>query len=149
MERIYNALVVNDYLNYPYAQWIKEGKKTIETRMNRLFSFRGDVVICCGKTNSVGKNKGKALCIVEIWRGRPMKNKLDEIKAACIGYDPNRKSLFLRNWRYFNYEFFFAPMAVKKNFQGIFSIALPKDIIIIPRPEIIEFKANDIEKIGK
>lgn len=46
---IYKGLVVNDYEATPYAQWIKEGKKKIETRMNRLFSFRGDIIVCCGK----------------------------------------------------------------------------------------------------
>ncbi len=137
--RIYPALVVNDYPHNPYAEWIRLGKKTIETRMNRLFKYRGDVVICCGKANSVGRNKGKALCIVEIWDGRPMENTPEEIAAACIGWDVNRKSLLLRNWRFFSRDFDFAPCAIKKNFQGIFSIGIPDDVQIIPQPFIKGF----------
>lgn len=138
-ERIYPALVVNDYENAPYAQWIKEGKKKIETRMNRLFSYRGDIVICCGWGKSFGENRGKAICMVEIFDGRPMINTPEEIEAACIGWDENRKSLLLRNWRHFSQDFFFSHLAVKKNFQGIFSIVVPNEIEIIPKPEIIQF----------
>ena len=133
------ALILNDYKSAPYAEWVKTGAKTIETRMNRLFTYRGDIVICCGKSNSVGNNAGKALCIVEIWKGRPMNNTPEEIAAACIGWDKNRKSLLLRNWRHFSRDFEFAPAAITKNFQGIFSIELPEDIEIIPRPEIKSF----------
>lgn len=142
-QRIFKGLILNDYEHCRYAQWVKEGIKKIETRMNRLFSFRGDVVICCGKTNSVGDNAGKALCIVEIWKGRPMNNTPEEREAACIGWDKGRKSLLLRNWRHFNYDFEFAPMAIQKNFQGMFDMRLPDDVVIIPRPEILPF--NEIE----
>jgi hypothetical protein len=141
--RIYPALVVNDYEHARYAEWIKQGIKTIETRMHRLFTYRGDIVICCGKGNSVGPNAGKALCIVEIWKGRPMLNNEAEIEAACIGWDRDRKSLLLRNWRHFSRDFDFAPQAVKKNFQGIFSIQIPDDVIIIPKPEIKAFNENE------
>lgn len=136
---VYKGLVVNDYELTPYAQWIKEGKKKIETRMNRLFSYRGDVIICCGKTNSVGPNRGKAICIVELYEGRPMKNTPEEIEAACIGFDVNRKSMLLRNWRYFSQDFEFSKMALQKNFQGMFDIIIPEHIEIIPQPQIIRF----------
>ena len=138
MSKIFKGLILNDYQHTPYAQWVKEGKKKIETRMKRLFTFRGDVVICCGKTNSVSDNAGKSLCIVEIWHGRAM-IKADE-EAACIGWDKDRKSLLLRNWRHFNRDFEFAPMAIQKNFQGMFDMALPDDIIIIPKPEILPYE---------
>jgi hypothetical protein len=141
--KIFPALILNDYADNPYAQLVKEGKKKIETRMNRLFSYRGDIVICCGKTLSVGENAGKALCIVEIWKGRNMRNTTEEIEAACIGWDANRKSLLLRNWRHFSEDFYFAPLAVKKNFQGIFSIQIPDNIEIIPRPEIFPFNETE------
>jgi hypothetical protein len=137
--RIYPALVLNDYPGAPYAQWVKEGTKKIETRMNRLFTHRGDIVICCGKSQSVGKNAGRALCIVDIYDGRPMRDNIDEIEAARIGWDKNRKALLLRDWRHFSRDFVFAPHAIKKNFQGIFSIAIPDGIEIIPRPEIKAF----------
>ncbi len=144
MQRIYKALVLNDYEGTPYAQWVKEGRKKIETRMNRLFTYRGDIVICCGATKSVSDNAGKALCIVEIWKGREMRNTPEEIEAACIGWDKDRKSLLLRNWRHFNYDFKFAPQAIQKNFQGIFSIALPEDVIIIPKPGILPFIEKEV-----
>lgn len=137
--RIYKALILNDYPDAHYAEWVKIGLKTIETRMNRLFSYRGDIVICCGKTNSIGNNKGKALCIVNIWKGRPMRNTMEEILAAKIGFDENRKCLLLKDWRHFNRDFEFAPCAINKNFQGIFSIELPEDIEIIPRPDFMPF----------
>ena len=133
------ALILNNYPGTPYADWVKHGNKTIETRMNRLFSHRGDIIICCGKTNSVGPNAGRALCIVDIYKGRPMANNAEEIKAACIGWDINRKSLLLRNWRHFNDDFIFMPFVVNKNFQGIFSINIPDYITIIPRPDILPF----------
>lgn len=133
--RTYKALILNDYKDTPYAQWVKEGKKSIETRMGRLFKYRGDVVICCGKTNSVSANAGKALCIVEIWHGRPMLGGDEE--NACIEWHKDRKALLLRNWRYFSRDFEFAPMAIKRNFQGIFEIQIPEDVHVIDRPDIM------------
>lgn len=140
---IYKGLVLNDYPDTPYAQWVKEGRKKIETRMNRIFSFRGDVVICCGKSKSVGPNAGKALCIVEVYKGRPMIDDPAEIAAACIGFDVNRKSLLLRNWRHFNYDFEFAKCAIQKNFQGMFDMKLPDDVVVIPKPDIMPFVLSD------
>ena len=80
-----------------------------------------------------------------MWKGRPMMNTPEEIKAACIGWDKDRKSLLLRNWRHFSYDFVFKDYVIKKegsngaNYQGIFEIQLPDDVIIIPRPEILPF----------
>lgn len=141
------ALILNDYLYKPYAEWVKTGKKTIETRMNRLFTYRGDIVICCGKSNSIGKNAGKALCIVDLFHGRNMVNSREEIEAACIGWDEDRKSLFMRNWRYFSEDFEFSKCAVKRNFQGIFSIEIPKGISIIPQPQIKSFDIHSKVKL--
>ena len=137
--REYKALILNDYPYAYYAQWVKEGKKKIETRMNKLFSFRGDVVICCGKTNSVSYNRGKAICIVEIYEGRDMKDTPKEKHAACIGYEPGRKALLLRNWRHFNRDFEFTSCKTKGSFQSMFDIKLPEDIQIIHKPEILPF----------
>ncbi len=139
--RKYAALILNDYELCRYAQWVKQGKKTIETRMNKLFQHRGDVVICCGTKNSTpnSPNRGKALCIVEIYDGRPMKNNEHEIDAACIGWDPNRKSLLLRNWRHFSEDFMFGPAATKHNFQGMFEVQIPDGIEIISMPKIKGF----------
>jgi hypothetical protein len=133
MKKTYKALIMNDYPGAPFAEWIKTGEKTIETR-HRSFNYRGDVVICCGKTNSVGKNAGKALCIVELWKIRPMK-KSDE-KAAGVKYDPSIKSFLLRNWRHFSEDFEFAPQRVSGAWQSLFDITIPDHVKIIPRPEI-------------
>ncbi|MDF2438661.1 MAG: hypothetical protein K0Q95_3037 [Bacteroidota bacterium] len=137
--KIYKALIMNDYDGAPYAEWIKYGEKTIETR-HRSFSYRGDLVICCGKTNSVGKNAGKALCIVELWKVRDMK-KGDE-EAAGVTCRPGIKAFLLRNWRHFSRDFEFAPQRISGAWQSIFEISIPEDVEIIPRPEIQPFKEN-------
>jgi hypothetical protein len=133
MNRIYKALILNDYPGAPYATWIRNGEKTIETRY-RSFRYTGDIVICCGKTNSVGNNAGKALCIVDLWKIRPMK-KADE-KAAGVKFNPHIKSFLLRNWRHFSREFDFAPQRVSGAWQSLFDIEIPDDVEIISRPEI-------------
>lgn len=143
MNRIFKALILNDYPGKPYAQQVKEGTKLIETRMNKLFTYRGDIVICCGASNSISDNAGKALCIVNIWKGRAML-KSDEI-AACIEWHPKRKSLLLKDWRHFDEDFEFAPCAIEKNFQGMFSIQIPDHIKIIPRPDIIPFSETELQ----
>lgn len=132
-ERIYSALILNDYAEAPYAEWIKAQKKTIETRMGRQFKYRGDLVICCGASNSVGKNAGKALCIVDLYDARPMIE--EDVEAACIEWDANRKSHLLRNWRYFSYEFAFKDYYVSGPYQGIFQLRIPDFVKIIPATE--------------
>ena len=133
-------MILNDYKGAPYAGWIKAGEKTIETR-HRSFNYRGDIVICCGKTNSVGNNAGKALCIVELWKIRPMK-KPDE-KAAGVKYDPGIYSFLLRKWRHFSRDFEFSPQRVSGAWQSLFVIELPDDVKIIPRPDITPFDENE------
>jgi hypothetical protein len=137
MQQTFKALILNDYEGAPYAEWIKTGEKTIETR-HRSFNYRGDLVICCGKTNSVGPNAGKAICLVELWKIRPMK-KTDE-KAAGVHFYPGIKSFLLRNWRHFNRDFEFAPQKVSGAWQSLFDITLPGDIVIIPKPAIKPFE---------
>jgi hypothetical protein len=64
--RVFNALILNDIVGGPhYATWVEQQKKTIETRM-KSFSYRGDIVICCGKS-SRSRNSGLALCIVNLY----------------------------------------------------------------------------------
>jgi hypothetical protein len=140
--RIYKALIMNDYPGAPYAEWIKTGEKTIETR-HRSFSYRGDIIICCGKTNSVGKNAGKALCIVELWKIRPMQKK-DE-QAAGVAYQPGIKSFLLRNWRHFSRDFEFSPQRIAGAWQSLFDIILPEDVEILPRPGIRPFPEKEPE----
>jgi hypothetical protein len=128
--RMFPALILNDYPETPYAEWIKVQKKTIETRMGRQFSHRGDIVICCGASNSPGsKNAGKALCIVDLYDARPMIE--EDVEAACIQWHHNRKSHLLRNWRYFSYDFVFKDYYVSGPYQGIFKIKIPDFVKII------------------
>ena len=135
MRRNFKALIMNDYEGAPYAEWIKTGEKTIETRA-RAFKYRGDLVICCGKTNSVGKNAGNALCIVELWKIRDMRRRRQSRELIA----PGIKAFLLRNWRHFSRDFPFSPQRVSGAWQSIFEITLPSDIEIIPRLDIIPFK---------
>ena len=135
-QRIYKALIMNDYPGAPYAEWIKKGTKTIETRY-RKFNYQGDIIICCGKTNSVGENAGKALCLVELWKIRPMK-KGDE-KAAGVRFNPNLYCYLFRNWRHFSRDFEFSPQRISGAWQSLFDMALPNDVVIIPKPSIKPF----------
>lgn len=132
------ALILNDYgPGGDYATYVYQGLKTIETRMGRLFSHRGDIIICKGASKSVGENKGMALCIVNIFDGRMML-KSDE-KAACIEWHPERRSLLLNDWRYFSKMFRFTEHAASRNYQGIFDVVIPEDVYLIPQPQIKGF----------
>jgi len=125
------ALVLNDYPNKHYATWVEEGIKTLETR-GKTFTYTGDLLICCGG-KSCTPNAGKALCIVHFGKGRPMEDKDEE--AACIENAPNRIAYPLTDLRHLSYKFKFSDYAVKKNFQGIFSVAIPDFVkIISPNP---------------
>jgi hypothetical protein len=126
--KIYNAIILNE----PYAGFVKQQIKTIETRMKK-FKYTGDLVICCDKGKSTGYNAGKALCIVEFCEGRPM-TKEDEL-AACIECVPGRVAYPLRNWRYFSLEFEFSKRRVSGPFQGIFQIKIPGFVKILNREQ--------------
>jgi hypothetical protein len=109
--------------------------------MDGGLQYTGDLVICCGKTNSAGKNAGKALCIVELWKIRPME-KSDE-NAAGVKYNPAIKSFLLRNWRHFSRDFEFSPQRIAGAWQSLFEITIPDDVEIIPRPDIKPFREKD------
>lgn len=126
-ERIYKALILNDYECGRYADLVYKQIKTIETRYRRT-AHRGNLIICCGKTNSVGPNAGKALCMVDLINCRPML--VEDEKAACIEYQPNRFAWELRFWSYFSRQFEFAPCKVRGTWQGLFDIRLPDDVTI-------------------
>lgn len=128
-DRIYTAIILNDYIKTPYAQWVKEKKKTIETRMYTM-KHRGDLVICCGDTNSFGSpNAGRALCIVNLYDARPMTKEHEQ--AACIECVDGRVSHFLSDWRYFSYDFLFSPHKVGGSFQSMFQLRIPDHIKIV------------------
>lgn len=73
-------------LTQPYANLIRDGIKTIETRKWKT-KHRGPLLICATKQKVYTDGKlieprGEAVCIVDVVDCRPMK-KADE-KAACI-----------------------------------------------------------------
>lgn len=125
--RIYNAIVLNDYPEAYYASMVEDRVKTIETRMQK-FKYLGDIVICCGN-KSVTKNAGKALCIVEIWKRRPMRD--SDVEKACIENVPGRQAYLLRNWRYFSKKFKFSKFRVSGAYQSIFQIRIPSYVEIL------------------
>lgn len=134
MNRIYKALILNE----PYAQWVKEGKKLIETRM-KAFKHRGDLIICCDKGKSKGSpNAGKAICMVDLWKVRVMRD--SDVEAACIHNAHKRMAYLLKDWRHFNRDFSFTFYARTTNWQGLFDLELPKDVLLVPRPDIIPFR---------
>lgn len=133
--RVYNAIVLNE----PYAGYVKEGKKTIETRMRNLSKLVGDIIICCDKGKSKDSpNAGKAICIVNSEGGRPMKD--EDAEAACIQNIPGRIAYPLKDLRHFSYEFNFIDYAVTKNWQGIFQLQIPDFVEIIPADPSKEIK---------
>lgn len=138
--RVFNAIILNE----PYAGYVKEGKKTIETRMRNLSKFIGDFIICCDKGKSKGsQNFGKALCIVGVDYGRPMTDAMEG--EACIENAPGRYAYPLFNRRLFSYDFNFSDYAIipigKKNpnWQGIFQVRIPDfvEIITVSNEELL------------
>lgn len=129
------ALVLNDYGSTEnYATYVEEQKKTLETRMRR-FNHRGDLVICCGN-KSLTANKGKALCIVNLYDARPMENTKEDEEAARIAYQPGRIVHLLKDWRYFSRKFHFTHYYVSGTYQGIFKIRIPEGVQIIEQQKL-------------
>lgn len=125
-DRIYKAIILNE----PYAGFIKDKKKTIETRMRRILTPFEDYVICCDKGKSASsKNAGNALCIVNV-KGCRYMVKEDE-QAACIECVPGRVAFVLDNWRYFSYDFKFTDYKVSGGYNSIFKIRIPDFVNII------------------
>ena len=59
-------------IRQPWATWIAEGKKTIETRPWKT-EYRGDLLIVSSKTPSTGGLPlGQALCVVRLADCRPL-----------------------------------------------------------------------------
>jgi hypothetical protein len=108
-------------LKQPYASWIAEGKKTIETRTWST-KYRGDIVICASQSG-VGKPKGVALCIVELYGIRTMV-KADE-PDGCVECYPNAKAWLIRNLRLFD-----KPFPVKGQLS-LYDIEIPTGVKIV------------------
>ncbi|HWA52250.1 MAG TPA: ASCH domain-containing protein [Patescibacteria group bacterium] len=82
-------------LKQPYANLIRDGIKTIETRKWKT-NYRGDLLICSSQNPKI-EPAGFALCIVNLYDIRRMK-KSDE-KAACFKYSPKLYAWLIRNLR--------------------------------------------------
>lgn len=105
-------------LKQPWANWVREGKKTIETRKWDT-KYRGDLVICSSKSPKI-EPAGCALCVVEVYDTRPMKR--EDERAACVKRYPKAHSWLLRNLRVLE-----KPIPVKGSL-GIFKLKLPTDL---------------------
>lgn len=123
--QIFTALVLND----PYATWMEEALKTIETRWF-TFKHRGDLVICCGN-KSKSDNAGLAVCVVNLYDAMPMRDEHE--KLAMIPAMPGRVAHLTKELRHFDRKFKFAPQRVKGSFQSIFQIQIPEGVNLITK----------------
>lgn len=105
-------------LHQPWASWIAEGKKTIETRFWST-NYRGDLIIVSTK-KPVYQNLplGKVLCIVNVVNCRRMRLE-DENKALCK-FAHNLWAWELEDIRPIK------PFPVKGS-QGFYEVNYPKD----------------------
>lgn len=101
-------------LKQPYANWVCEGKKKIETRTWNT-NYRGDLVICSSQSPKV-EPYGKALCVVEVYKTEPMKKEHEH--DACVKVYPRAWAWHLRNIRRIN-----PPVPVKGKL-GIYDLEL-------------------------
>lgn len=85
-------------LKQPQANWVANGKKTIETR-KWATKYGGDLVICSSQNPKI-EPYGKAICIVELYDIKPMQKEHEE--KACIKVYPKAQAWFLKNIRPIN-----------------------------------------------
>lgn len=107
-------------LKQPWASWVAEGEKTIETRKWNTH-YRGDLVICSSQKPATPP-AGCALCVVELYDTRPMR-KEDETGACCELY-PGAYAWLIRNVRKID-----PPIPVKGQLN-IFNLELPDSAIV-------------------
>lgn len=124
--RILPAIILRDYIKAPYAQWMKEGKKTIETRDRMFKALRGPIVICCSNESFCSPNAGRAVCIVNFYEATDMGPEHELL--ACCKSEPGRIAYLTNNRRLFSYDFLFAPQRVSGAFQSVFKIRIPDRI---------------------
>ena len=103
-------------LYQPWASYIANGHKTIETR-SWYTSYRGDLVICSSKRPAIkGLPAGKALAIAELFDCRAMR--YEDADAAMCPWEYGRFSWLLRNVRKIDH-----PFSVRGR-QGIYEIEI-------------------------
>jgi len=106
-------------LHQPWANLIRNGQKTIETRFWPT-KYRGRLVICSTK-NPKPKGEmpfGYALCLVTVTDCIPMEKEHE--KSACIEWRHDRWAWVLEDTKEF-----FQPFPVKGR-QGFFNIDIPE-----------------------
>ena len=101
-------------LKQPIANWVMEGRKTIETR-KWTTQYRGDIVICSSQHPHI-QPAGCALGVVELYHIEPMKREHE--KRACVKKYTRANSWFIRNVRRFQ-----RPIPVKGRL-GLFDLEL-------------------------
>lgn len=105
-------------LKQPWANLIADGKKTIETR-KWATKYRGDLVICSSLKPEI-KPYGCALCVVELYDIKPMKDKHE--KAAGIKVYEGAYSWFLRNLRKID------PVFPVQGQLGVYDLEIPESV---------------------
>lgn len=106
-------------LKQPWANWVAEGKKTIETR-TWLTKYRGELLIVSSQSPKI-EPFGCALAVATVVDCRPM-TKDDESKACCEIY-PKAQAWILENIRPIQ------PFPIKGSL-GIYNVDLDKKDLI-------------------
>lgn len=89
-------------LTQPYANLIRDGKKTVETRKWKT-NYRGSLLICATKQKvtdifgEVIEPRGMAICIVDVVNCRPMAK--DDKEDACFEWNEELWAWDLKNLR--------------------------------------------------
>lgn len=108
-------------LYQPFASYIADGRKTIETR-NWYTGYRGDILIASTRKPVIkGMPCGFALCIAELYDCKMMK--YADADRACCPWRYGAWSWFLRNIRRIS------PPFMVRGRQGIYEVTLPKDVV--------------------
>lgn len=103
-------------LHQPWAQYIADGRKTIETR-DWYTAYRGDLLICSARKPALkGFLCGFGLAVVELYDCRLMRYS-DEAGACC----PWRKGAF--SWLLSNTRPVRPPFSVRGR-QGLFDVEI-------------------------
>lgn len=106
-------------LRQPYANWVADGSKTLETR-TWYTHYRGDLLICSALKGQ-GEPKGVAVCLVELADIWPMR-KEDE-QAARVKWGSG-----LYAWELTNRRVLGSPFPVKGKL-GLFNIEINKELL--------------------
>ena len=116
-------------LHQPWANRIRSGEKTIETRMWRT-SYRGEILICSTKTPPI-KPAGYALALCRLVDVRPMTPA--DVEAACCPWEKGRYAWVLEDVRAIH------PFPMKGE-QRLFDIILDDEVDLVFEEETMAKK---------